>query len=121
MITHRQILSRIDDLNQIGESDLSEILSSLDNSTRSSIRESNYDQKLCLLEWLNQNKDMFLKCIFYKWLRYNDSIALIYIEDLYVATSCYLATIEDPLIGKLYKCKIIQSDPNTNILKLEAI
>lgn len=120
LLTHRQLIASLTDQTPLEESRVGELIDDLDDPLRQSIQISREDQRHWQQVWFAEHREQTWSAQFLRWLRPQDRLALVHVDDLAMDLVGQVQGGE-PVPGDRLNVEVTQVDPERGELQLQLI
>ena len=118
LLTHRQLIASLTDQLPLEESRIGELIDDLDDPLRQSIQISREDQRHWQQVWFAERQEQTWSAQFLRWLRPQDRLALVHVDDLAMDLVGQVQGAE-PQPGDRLNVRVSVADPERGELQLQ--
>ena len=106
LLVHRQLIANLDQQVPLTNDHLADVINELDNPMRQAIQISREDQRHWQRIWFAGHAGQVWSMQFLRWLRQQDRLALLHVNDLAMGIVGRLE-LEDPQPGQALQCEVV--------------
>lgn len=106
LLVHRQLIANLDQQEPLTNDQLADVINELDNPMRQAIQISREDQRHWQRIWFAGHAGQVWSMQFLRWLRQQDRLALLHVNDLAMGIVGRLE-LEDPQPGQALQCEVV--------------
>lgn len=118
LLVQRQLSCLLEGRTPLDEADLASRLAELEPGLRQGIQIQRDDQRHWLQVWFSQQPRQAIAAVFLRWLRADQQLALVWLEDLALSLPCHSPARSEP--GTLLLVRVLEVDPLRDRLQLDA-
>ena len=115
LLVHRQLIANLDQQEPLTNDHLVDVINELDNPMRQAIQISREDQRHWQRIWFAGHAGQVWSMQFLRWLRQQDRLALLHVNDLAMGIVGRLE-LEDPLPGQALQCEVVVPEDNESTM-----
>lgn len=115
LLVHRQLIANLDQQEPLTNDQLADVINELDNPMRQAIQISREDQRHWQRIWFAGHAGQVWSMQFLRWLRQQDRLALLHVNDLAMGIVGRLE-LEDPLPGQALQCEVVVPEDNESTM-----
>ena len=115
LLVHRQLIANLDQQVPLTNDHLVDVINELDNPMRQAIQISREDQRHWQRIWFAGHAGQVWSMQFLRWLRQQDRLALLHVNDLAMGIVGRLE-LEDPLPGQALQCEVVVPEDNESTM-----
>ena len=118
LLVQRQLASLLEGRAPLGEAALAARLADLEPALRQGIQIQRDDQRHWLQVWFTQQPRQAIAALFLRWLRADQQLGLVWLDDLALSLPCHCPSRSEP--GGRLLVRVLEVDPLRDRLQLEA-
>jgi exoribonuclease-2 len=119
LLVQRQLAALLEGREPLTESDVDALVNDLDGPVRQAIQISRDDQRHWQQVWFEQHRQVEWRGVFLRWLRQQDGLALVHLEDLAMDLPAACPARSEP--GDALLVRVRDVDPLRDLLRLQAV
>jgi exoribonuclease-2 len=119
LLVQRQLAALLEGREPLGEAEVEALVSDLEGPVRQAIQISRDDQRHWQQVWFEQHRQVEWRGVFLRWLREQDGLALVHLEDLAIDLPAACPARSEP--GDALLVRVREVDSLRDLLRLQAV
>ncbi len=120
LLAHRQVVAQLEQQQPLSEHALMQYLDALNTPLKQAQQITREDQYLWQQVWFMNHRDQYWPAYFLRWIKHQDQLALVHVEQMAMDFVCRIKVQRDPLPGHPLTMIVLSVDPTSNELQLVA-